>query len=102
MFTREKETEDQLFSWKFCSLTYRNLPNKFVNFRFSKSIQAAEFAEPGYFDPASSYGIATGWGDTRSGGQISNVLLEVRVEIWSNTECSNQYEKIGGTILGYP
>ena len=72
---------------------------KFVNFRFSKSIQAAELAEPGYFDPASSYGIATGWGDTRSGGQISNVLLEVRVEIWSNTECSNQYEKIGDTIL---
>ena len=72
---------------------------KFVNFRFSKSIQAAELVEPGYFDPASSYGIASGWGDTRSGGQISNVLLEVRVEIWSNAECSNQYEKIGDTIL---
>ena len=70
---------------------------KFVDFRFSKSIQAAELVEPGY--SASSYGIATGWGDTRSGGQISNVLLEVRVEIWSNAECSNQYKKIGDTIL---
>ena len=50
--------------------------------------------------------IATGWGDTRNGdifsifgGQKSNVLLEVRVEIWSNAECSNQYKKIGDTIL---
>ena len=70
---------------------------KFVDFRFSKSIQAAELVEPGY--SASSYGIATGWGDTRSGGQRATVLLEVRVEIWSNAKCSNQYKKIGDTIL---
>ena len=101
---KDWKSENQFFFWKFCSekkTTYLSYfaKKKFVNFRFSKSIQAAELAEPGYFDPASSYGIATGWGDTRSGGQISNVLLEVRVEIWSNTECSNQYEKIGDTIL---
>ena len=105
-FTHEKRLKEWkpifllkiLFRKKTTYLSYF-AKKKFVNFRFSKSIQAAELAEPGYFDPASSYGIATGWGDTRSGGQISNVLLEVRVEIWSNTECSNQYEKIGDTIL---
>ena len=103
-FTHEKKAESQLFPWKFSSekqlFTYLTFPTRnLFYFRFSKSIQAAELVEPGYFDPASSYGIATGWGDTRSGGQRATVLLEVRVEIWSNAKCSNQYKKIGDTIL---
>lgn len=63
--------------------------------RFSKSIQAASLAESG---ESYTYGIATGWGDTRKGGQISNVLLEVRVRIWSNSECANQYKSIDNYV----
>merc|ERR1719510_44253 len=63
--------------------------------RFSKSIQAASLAESG---ESYTYGIATGWGDTRKGGRISNVLLEVRVRIWSNSECANRYRSIDNYV----
>merc|ERR1712045_850018 len=58
-------------------------------------IQAASLAESG---ESYTYGIATGWGDTRKGGQISNVLLEVRVRIWSNSDCSNRYRSIDNYV----
>ena len=33
----------------------------------------------------------TGWGTTSSGGPVSNKLMEVNVEVISNTECKNDY-----------
>ena len=73
----------------------QNIIIYFSIFRFSKSIQAASLAESG---ESYTYGIATGWGDTRKGGQISNVLLEVRVRIWSNSECANRYRSIDNYV----
>ena len=75
-------------------ITYSTICFSFF-FRFSKSIQAASLAESG---ESYTYGIATGWGDTRKGGQISNVLLEVRVRIWSNSDCSNRYRSIDNYV----
>merc|ERR1712032_1339851 len=41
----------------------------------------------------------TGWGTTSSGGSTSNVLLEVDVQVISNSECNNAYGGITDNML---
>ncbi|KDO25564.1 hypothetical protein SPRG_20684 [Saprolegnia parasitica CBS 223.65] len=39
-------------------------------------------------------GMARGWGTTSSGGSQSNVLKEVGLKLWSNTDCRAAFDKL--------
>ncbi|KAK3851319.1 hypothetical protein Pcinc_042029 [Petrolisthes cinctipes] len=42
--------------------------------------------------------IVTGWGTTSSGGDVSDVLLEVAVNVLTNDECTDAYSDYGFDI----
>ena len=66
-------------------------------FRFSDNVKTISLPTRG--KNVYTYGIATGWGDTRLGGKASKTLQEVRVRIWKNFECASRYDQIGDSIL---
>lgn len=68
------------------------------NVIFSKSVQAACLPDSD-FDYTGTRGTVTGWGTIYFGGPSSNILQEVTIPIWTNSECATNYGKLDRKIL---
>lgn len=42
---------------------------------------------------ANKFSVASGWGNTDYGGEVSEDLLKVTLEIFSNSECDQHYDR---------
>ncbi|KAH8372909.1 hypothetical protein KR009_007885, partial [Drosophila setifemur] len=94
----KEETQQELLVREFViHPNYRTINNDYDaaflildgEFTFSDSIQPIRLAEKRP-DHNSSV-IVTGWGTTTEGGYISNILQEVSLNVFENTECKKAY-----------
>ena len=103
-FETEGETEAQTFNLQSMKMHEQYNPQTFENdiailkldrnAVFSKSVQPACLPVQPNFDYTNTRATVTGWGTIYFGGPSSNILQEVSIPIWRNSECAKNYGKL--------
>ena len=106
-FENEGETESSTYDLASMKMHEQYDPQTFENdiailtldrnVIFSKSVQAACLPDSD-FDYTGTRGTVTGWGTIYFGGPSSNILQEVTIPIWTNSECATNYGKLDRKI----
>ena len=106
-FNSVGETDEQTYNLAWMKMHENYNPKTFENdiailklnqpVRFSNSVKAA-CLPVGDSDYNGVRATVTGWGTIYFGGPTSQILQEVDVGIWRNSDCANNYGKLMLTL----
>ena len=107
-FENEGETESSTYDLASMKMHENYNPKTFENdiavltlnrnVVLSKSVQPACLPSSSTFDYTGTRGTVTGWGTIYFGGPSSNILQEVTIPIWRNSDCATNYGKLNREI----